>query len=101
MKQAKTLKLIDGDFSTEEALEVLNNLIKNKIKFHELKIFSHSERFGDEDTNSHQRIKELKASLEELKSFLNIAKDNNMKLKINAEVSLNLIRENKEIFNEL
>ena len=101
MKQAKTLKLIDGDFTTEEALEVLNNLIKNKIKFHELKIFSHSERYGDDDTYSYQRIKELKASLEELRTYLNIAKENNMKIKINAEVSLNMVMEKKEMFNEL
>lgn len=55
-------KLIQGVFSAEEASHVLNQLISNKIRFHELKHFSHIERMGAADKQSLKRILELKKS---------------------------------------
>ncbi len=54
-----SIQLIDGEFSIEEAKEILNTLINNKIVFHQRKNFSNNERFGCDHEVSVKRIPQL------------------------------------------
>lgn len=53
------INLIDGDFSAEDAREILIDLINKKIQFHSLKSHEKWEKSGTIDLNGQKRIKEL------------------------------------------
>jgi hypothetical protein len=82
--------LIDGIFSTEDAKELLLNLLDKKIQFHQMKNFSSKERFGVDDKIATHRIPMLVESKTELERFIAIAKSENKKLKVNSIISLEL-----------
>ena len=68
-------KLIDGVFQKEDALDVLNSIVLEKIKFHKRKNFSHLVRFGKEHTFSLDRQKALSTMLDEIIHALNDVPD--------------------------
>ena len=53
-------KLIDGEFSVEEAREVIGNLFEFKINFHSKQSFSTELRTGSKDEKSLSRKESLK-----------------------------------------
>lgn len=61
MEHKIRLKLIEGEFTDDDAREVLLGLLAYKLRFHDLKNFSHMERQGTEHTASVKRMQELKA----------------------------------------
>ena len=61
MEHIIRLKLIEGEFTDEDAREVLLGLLSYKLNFHDLKNFSHMEREGVEHTASVKRMQALKA----------------------------------------
>jgi len=81
-------KLISGEFTTEEAKEVLVKLFLNKIQFHEFKNFSTNERIGEDDPVSVKRIPELKQSLADIKAILASADFRGSKVKIKTYVEI-------------
>ncbi len=86
----KQLELIDGEFSLEEGLELLSNLLQQKISYHTRKTTAHREMFGTEDPQALLRIqelKEMKAAL--LDQFKN--SDPQLKLQIHGRISLQSI----------
>ena len=68
------IQLLEGEFNSNEALELIVKMIDIKIKFHESKICnSHQE----EDIKSREnKIKKLQKSLYEIRVFLNTKTDN-------------------------
>lgn len=62
--------LIDGSFSAPDAWEIIRNLYTSKIRFHEMRNFSLSERFGKEDPITVKKIRELKESMKEVSEIL-------------------------------
>jgi hypothetical protein len=90
MKVVKELKLIEGDFSPEEAREILMNVFLSKIHFHQNKNLSSEERFGKEDLTALKRIPELKSSMEMISQLIEEAKLNNETFQIISEVKINL-----------
>lgn len=76
MKKKEEIKLIDGDFSAQEAKLILMNLLNNKMQFHQLKNISSLERFGKEDEIATKRIPELEESI---KIVLKLFQDAEMK----------------------
>ena len=68
-------ELINGDFTIEEALDVLNNLISSKIDFHKKKNFSNEIRFGSNDEHSIRRIDELVKCRKAILEYLYADKD--------------------------
>lgn len=62
MNKNENFNLIDGQFSVEEAKDVLTTLLQNKIAFHQRKNFSSVERTGREDQHSLERIEALQAN---------------------------------------
>lgn len=63
MKTNLTFDLINGTFQPAEAKNVLFTLIKDKINFHKLEMFSAYERYGIELPHSKKRVSELKDAL--------------------------------------
>jgi hypothetical protein len=89
MKNTNELKLIDGQFSPEEAEEILMNIFLSKIHFHENKNFSSEERFGKKDLTALKRIPELQKNMDVISKLIADAKHNNETVKIIAEVKIN------------
>lgn len=86
-----TLTLIDGQFNTEEAREILLNVFNAKIQFHELRNFSVMERFGHPDPTAQQRVPALRKSLQEALAIVAHAGKQNKRLRVYADVQINLI----------
>jgi hypothetical protein len=83
--------LVRGDFSPEEALDILTHLISAKINFHDLRSFSLQVRFGMVDENAALRTKELKESREAVKELIREASAQGKNLRINSSISIELI----------
>ncbi len=83
-----TFKLIDGDFSQEDAAEILRTVIRTKINHHKTQQFSQEERFGKDFLNSSFRIKELQHSLELLEGFISQPELKGRKISLNSDVSI-------------
>lgn len=78
------LQLIHGQFSAEEAIDILTKMVEVKIKFHENKIHSH---FNEEDIKMReQRIKQLQQELFEIRNFITAKKT---KIEMNSLVEIN------------
>ena len=60
------IKLIDGDFSVNEARELLLKLIEYKLNYHQSKVFSAHERNSKPGIHSIERIEDLKKCKENL-----------------------------------
>ena len=58
MKKKQDFKFIEGEFTPQDAKEVLIDLYTSKINFHLMKNFSSSERFGKDDKTASKRIPE-------------------------------------------
>lgn len=63
-----TIQLIQGDFTSDEALELISQLIQVKINFHENKINKMSH---EEDTKRREvKIKELQKDLDFVRDYI-------------------------------
>jgi hypothetical protein len=88
MSEEHKVKLIDGQFTPEEATRVLLTLLNDKINHHTIEVLSFKERHGTEETHSRKRIEELNASIEEIKLLLNEAKKTSKSLMIKFEIKI-------------
>ena len=95
MKTSKNITLIDGQFSVEEAKEILLNVFSSKLQFHQMKNFSNYERFGTKDENGRRRIDELKESITLIKNTLEDAKNAGFELVLKSNVSIELVKSDK------
>ena len=91
MKETETLSLIDGQFSDEDAKEILMNVFSKKITFHERKNFSEFEMHGENDQNAQSRITVLKQEMEKVHEIIAEAKAKNQRLKIDSEIKISLL----------
>jgi hypothetical protein len=83
--------LVKGSFSPEDALEIINHLIAEKINFHEMRSFSSKIRFGEVDQNSEERIIELKKSRAAFTSIITKAREQGKTLKIESTISVEVL----------
>ncbi len=90
MKRTEKLIPINGEFSHSEAREILTNLIKSKINFHNIKNWSSNERFGKDDETAQKRIPELRKDVEKLENILEDAARQNKKLLISSEINITM-----------
>jgi hypothetical protein len=88
MKSIQTLDLIAGTFTPNEAEEILVEMIKSKINFHNLKNFTSMVRNDEPDYNSKQRIQELVELREQIIGFTREARKTNRNLRIYSEISI-------------
>ena len=91
MMKKKQFKLIDGNFSTEEAKAVLMSLITSKINYHNLNAFSDFVRNNEVVDNSKARFLALTTTREDINKLIAEAEKNGMKLSIKSDISIELI----------
>lgn len=84
------LKLINGEFSPEEAKEVLMNIFADKIRFHDKKIISSMIR-NVSDENSEERINDLRENIKQLLDIIELANKEGKVLKIKSTINIELI----------
>ncbi len=84
--------LINGEFTLQEALELINNLLQKKMDFHELKSFSSLIRTGDSDLLTINRMSELKQVQSNFMTFINEAKLSHSKVVIQSTINIKLIK---------
>jgi hypothetical protein len=92
MNNSYNFNLIKGVFSPNDAQEIMSNLIESKIQFHKLKIFSRDIRFGENDTESRERIKQLEETKVQLLELLSQAREHNHQLSMKSMINIKVLR---------
>jgi hemerythrin superfamily protein len=90
MNKIEKLKLIEGEFSFNEAREILTSMFNSKINFHNIQNWSSQERYGKDDETAQKKIPLLKNEIEKLEEIILEAKAKNKKLVINSEIYISL-----------
>lgn len=90
MEATKTIKLIAGEYSPEEAREILYSLLSSKIEFHFKKDFSSQDRFGKPNLDSRKRMEELRHAKEEMLVLMKAALAENKRIKISSQVIISI-----------
>ena len=93
MHKTEKLVLIEGEFTHEEANDIIFNQFKSKLNFHNLKNLSSQERFGIEDETAKTRIPALKKEMEKFKTILSESIKHNQKLRINSVINIEYLNE--------
>jgi hypothetical protein len=89
MNNINQFKLISGEFSNEQAKDVLTDLYSSKIKFHSICALRHEEKFAKKSSFHENRIIELKLERDAILKFLeNVSPDE--KLKIESTISISI-----------
>lgn len=88
MQKELHAELINGEFTTEDARELLTDLFSRKTNFHEIKNFSSTERFGKEDPVHVNRITALTNSMQELNELFRSIEGSDKKIVIRSLVSI-------------
>ena len=91
INKIEKLNLIEGNFSDEEAKEILMSIFLAKINFHEKKIFSSQIRFGKDDEIAVNRIPKLKKEIEKMLQIISEAKLHNKRLLITSKIDISLV----------
>ena len=87
-------RLIDGTFTAQEAQDLINALLNEKINFHKLQRLSASEGDMSADTRfPDDRIKELEAEKRHARSFINVKETSGKRFRINGTIELELIED--------
>ena len=79
-----TIQLINGHFNSEEAVDIINQMIQIKIKFQESKITA--DRSEEDIKMRETRIRQLQQSLTESRNFI---KEQNGNIAITSNIQLN------------
>jgi hypothetical protein len=85
----RSYRLISGEFSTDEAREVLMTLIEDKIGFHERNNWSRREHQLDTD-DGEKRIAALRQTKADIIALLESANEAGKKLSINCNIEISL-----------
>ncbi len=80
------LSLIEGSFNTADAKEILLALLDNKIKFHQQRIFSHEERFGNPCKDSITRSAQLQKTKADLLALIKQCEAEGKELQIHSDI---------------
>ncbi len=91
MKTDQSFKLIKGEFTAEEAAEIVYELFNKKINFHETKSLSQFLTQGQKKPETLERIQELKKQLNEAKIFIEQAKRENKSLRLDSTILIEVI----------
>ena len=90
MNKIEKLTLIEGNFSFDEAKEILISMFSSKINFHNIQNWSSQERFGKDDETAQKKVRLLKNEIEKLEEIILNAKSQNKKLVIKSEIIISL-----------
>ncbi|ARV11039.1 hypothetical protein [Gilvibacter sp. SZ-19] len=87
-------KLIDGNFTAQEAQDLINALLNEKINFHKLQRLAACEGDLCADTRFPDgRIQELEAEKQHARAFINLKESTQKRFRINGTIELELIED--------
>ena len=95
MNKKLKLKLIDGNFSSQDGKDLLMNLFSSKISFHQMKNFSSNERFGKDDELAAKKIPVLKESKRFIADLFEEALAENKNFKLTSNITIELVTPKK------
>jgi hypothetical protein len=100
MKTNLSFDLINGTFHPTEAKNILFTLIKDKINFHELEMFSAYERYGIELPHSKKRVAELKNELLKIEETIKEFEKANADIQIIGSIEMKAVekKQKHEVF---
>lgn len=88
----RTIKLIEGVFTFEEAAEILFSLLMHKIKFHNLQLL-HGQALNEENRKrSEERIHALKESKNIITEMILTARDKGYELQIDSSIDIKFVK---------
>jgi hypothetical protein len=93
MNKAETLSIIEGNFTPDEANEILSQMINSKIKYHNLRNLSSQVRYGTDDEISHTRLPGLMKEMEKLQAIVSEANNTNKRLVVTSAINIVLMDE--------
>lgn len=85
------LKLINGEFSSSDAKEILLQLFSDKIKYHQIRYIGKLERFGEIDNVSAKRLPELKQQVQNIFDIFQDENIQNASIKIQATIHIEIV----------
>ncbi|WP_264549738.1 hypothetical protein [Flavobacterium sp. N2820] len=88
METLKKINLINGEFNSFEAREILLDMCNKNMNFNKIQNFSSQIRFGEDDEKALHRIDELRESIVHISEILEDAKVHNRKLKIKSFIEI-------------
>lgn len=88
MEKIKTISLINGEFNSFEARDILIDMCNKNINFNKIQNFSSQVRYGEDDENALLRISQLKDSVAHISEILEIAKAQNKSLRIKSFIEI-------------
>lgn len=84
----KTIKLIKGLYTPNEAKEILLDMLDSKINFHKIKSLSSLVRCNQPNAESEARIEELKEARGQILKLIQEAREGNTQLRIESTVHI-------------
>jgi hypothetical protein len=93
MENGKKLevKFITGEFSQEDARELLLNIISKKIQFHSVDSLSLWEKNTTEDFGAKKRLEELQSARSHVLQLLTSQLTKDKKIKINSTIEIEVL----------
>lgn len=88
--------LIDGQFTADQAQEVLMHMISGKLSFHSILNLRSLEHQGQADPVSEKRIEELKKTRLELLKVIQQAEERGVELNIFSEITVSFKKSDEE-----
>jgi hypothetical protein len=88
METLKKINLINGEFNSFEAREILLDMCNKNINFNKVQNFSSQIRFGSDDEKALHRIEQLRESVAHISEILQEAKTHDRKLKIKSFIEI-------------
>jgi hypothetical protein len=89
--KTKKFTFIESTLSAEQAQEMLMEVYAAKITFHQMRNFSHIERFGKTDRTALRRINALKKDMATLKKTITTAAQKNKLISITSDIQITII----------
>lgn len=92
VQEAHESALVNGVFSSEDAIRVLFPIINSKISFHRLEILSKRIQSGSDSSHSEERIKALEHMKKEIKTICETAGNQGLHLNIQSRIQITPVR---------
>lgn len=90
MNTPQQFKFIEGSFLPADARKAILSLVAQKIQYHQLEVFSNTERFGHDVSHSQKRITELEVVYQEIKQLIDYASENDLQINVQSSIHITL-----------
>jgi hypothetical protein len=92
MQSIKQEALVKGNFTADQAKEVLTTLFRSKIQMHNILSFGSLVRTGSESAEDNDRKKELAESLDRLLKVIKANADQDLYVKLDCMVKMKFVK---------